>query len=76
MLPSEELRQTISAKYNIDLKQFAWPTKLKEQILSIVLDKALETQWNPDRVYLAYQKQLSPDKFKQEYLQIYSELIK
>ena len=43
MLPSEELRQTISAKYNIDLEQFAWPTKLKEQILSIVLDKALET---------------------------------
>lgn len=44
--------------------------------LAKTLDKALGTQWNPDQTYLAYQKQLSPDKFKQEYLQIYSELIK
>ena len=43
MLPSEELRQIISAKYNIDLVQFAWSQKLKEQILSITLDNALES---------------------------------
>ena len=43
MLPSEELRQLISTKYNIDLEQFAWTDKFKEQIFSIALDKALET---------------------------------
>lgn len=43
MLPSEKLRQLISKRYNINLEQYAWPEELKNKILSISLDKELET---------------------------------
>lgn len=43
MLPSENLRKEIETKYNINLKQYAWPKELKEQILSTKLDDTIET---------------------------------
>ena len=42
MLPSEELRQTISAKYNINLEQYKWNKEFQQRIFEIELDKALE----------------------------------
>lgn len=42
MLPSEELRQTISIKYNIDLEQYKWNEDFQQSIFKIELDKALE----------------------------------
>lgn len=42
MLPSEELRQSISEKYNIDLEQYKWNKEFQQRIFEIELDKALE----------------------------------
>jgi hypothetical protein len=42
MLPSEELRQTISKKYNIDLEQYKWNEEFQQSIFEIELDKDLE----------------------------------
>ena len=44
MLPSELLRKEIEEKYNINLEQYAWDEKLKQQILNTELDDTIETQ--------------------------------
>lgn len=46
MLPSEELRQSISETYNIDLNKYAWNEEFKKQVLSTKLDKELELHAN------------------------------
>ena len=42
MLPSEELRQEISAKYNINLEEYKWNEEFQQSIFEIELDKILE----------------------------------
>ena len=42
MLPSEELRQTISQTYNINLSQYAWSEEFKQLVFSAQLDELLE----------------------------------
>lgn len=42
MLPSEELRQTISQTYNINLSQYAWSEEFKQLVFSTQLDESLE----------------------------------
>lgn len=42
MLPSEELRQSISTKHNINLEDFAWSEEFKQQVFSTPLDNYLE----------------------------------
>ena len=42
MLPSEELRQEISAKYNINLEEYKWNKEFQQSIFEIELDKTLE----------------------------------
>lgn len=42
MLPSEELRQTISQTYNINLSQYAWSEEFKQLVFSTQLDELLE----------------------------------
>lgn len=42
MLPSEELRQTLSETYNINLNKYAWSEEFKQLVFSTKLDKTVE----------------------------------
>ena len=44
MLPSEELRNTISKMINIDLNYYAWNEEFKNFVFSFKLDKLYEDE--------------------------------
>ena len=52
-------------------------TFMSENIDSLaeVLDIALDMEWKPDEKYKEYQEMLSPEKFKEKYLEIYDIIL-